>query len=288
MSDSPDPRLAGTSLEPSPSPLPSPLPIPARYGRADLDDENEGEGHVHHSPAFDYHEERRLHLKDEIWLSHNLPRLPPSTVSEAGSSSTTSKGDPGLGHSLKSRLGMTPGQMINDIETSPLARTSAVPPSPGSGAGPGQVDLGSRGGNLERGGQGMSMRASSPSGEDKEEHEDEFNAQFQQQAQFQPPHQRQSSMLSPSGPEDGDLDPAPSIIHRQERDKQERLDLEEEAREREMDSALLNALNMGDGGETSAAAAAAGAGGGRGGATEPALPQASAQTQPGPSELEEG
>ncbi|OCF33342.1 AMP deaminase [Kwoniella heveanensis BCC8398] len=264
MSDSPDPRLAGASLQPSPSPLPSPLPIPARYGRDDLDD-NESE-HVHHSPAFDYHEERRLHLKDEIWLSHNLPRLPPSTISEAGSSSTTSKGE--LGHSFKSsRLGMTPG----DIETSPLARTSAIPPSPG------QVDLGSRGGNLERGGQGMSMRAVSPSGEDRErDHEDELNARFQQQAQIQLP-QPQSSMLSPSGPEDGDLDPAPSIIHRQERDKQERLDLEEEARERQLDSALLGALNMGSGDEAKAS-----------GSSESALPQPSAQTQPGiGSELEE-
>ncbi|WVQ97308.1 hypothetical protein IAU59_004419 [Kwoniella sp. CBS 9459] len=257
MSDSPDPRLNGTSLEPSP--LPSPLPIPARYGRDDLED-TDGE-HVHHSPAFDYHEERRLHLKDEIWLSHNLPRLPPSTVSEAGSSSTTSKGGE-LGHSFKSRLGMTPGQIMSDIETSPLARTSAVPPSPG------QIDLGSRGGNLERGGQGMSMRSASPSGADNEEHEDELNPRFRQEAQIHSA-QPQSSMLSPSGPEDGDLDPAPSIIHRQERDQQERLDLEEEARERQMDSALLGALNMG-GGEAKA-----------GGSSEPALPQATAQTQPG-------
>ena len=41
-------------------------------------------------------------------------------------------------------------------------------------------------------------------------------------------------MTSPSGPEDGDLDPTPTLLHRKEMDAQERLDLEEEKREREL------------------------------------------------------
>lgn len=49
------------------------------------------------------------------------------------------------------------------------------------------------------------------------------------------PGKRRSTMLSPSGVENGDLDPAGILIHRVERDKDERLDLEEEKRERAID-----------------------------------------------------
>ncbi|WVR05899.1 AMP deaminase [Kwoniella sp. DSM 27419] len=230
MSDSPYPRDSH-----NPSPAPTPLPIPSRASSEYLDENTL----ARQSPSFDYHEERRLHLKDEIWLSHHLPRLPPSSVSEAGSS--VSKGDQ-QSTSFKSRNGMTPGQMLNHNEgagpTSPLAHTSTLTPSKAS---PGEVDLGERGRNLEQGGGGMAMRESSPS---KDQEEADLSHRFQSQAQIHP-SPRQSSMLSPSEPEDGDLDPAASIIHRQERDAQERLDLEEEARERQMDHALLEALNMG-------------------------------------------
>ncbi|ORX35953.1 hypothetical protein BD324DRAFT_512747 [Kockovaella imperatae] len=34
------------------------------------------------SPSFDYHDERRLHMNDEIWLSHHLPRLPPASLND--------------------------------------------------------------------------------------------------------------------------------------------------------------------------------------------------------------
>lgn len=42
----------------------------------------------HSSPSFDYHEQRRLHLKDEVYFSHRLPRLPPPALGE-GSGSVT-------------------------------------------------------------------------------------------------------------------------------------------------------------------------------------------------------
>ncbi|WRT64147.1 AMP deaminase [Kwoniella shivajii] len=221
---------------------PSPLPIPARYPHEDLDDN----AHIHSSPAFDYHEERRLHLKDEIWLSHHLPRLPPSTISEAGSSSASRTGE--MSTSVKGR---SPGHYIPDLHTSPLAQTRAMPSN--TSTSPGQVDLGTKGDNLERGGGGMAMRSNSPSND----HDDETDlaSKFRRHAGIDD-QERQSSMLSPSGPEDGDLDPAPSIIHRQERDKEEALDLEEEGRERNLDAALLQALNAGDKGagiETQAA-----------------------------------
>lgn len=48
------------------------------------------------------------------------------------------------------------------------------------------------------------------------------------------PEASRSTMFSPSVPEDGDLDPSRTLIHRQELDSQERLDLEEEAMEREL------------------------------------------------------
>ncbi|WVW82319.1 hypothetical protein I302_104325 [Kwoniella bestiolae CBS 10118] len=248
MADSPRPSNQPSGAN-SPVPSPSPLPIPSRYPHEDLEDN----AHVHSSPAFDYHEERRLHLKDEIWLSHNLPRLPPSTISEAGSS--TGK----LAEmSTSARLGMSPGHFMT---TSPLNHTKPMP----TGTSPGEVDLGNQGKNLEKGGQSMSLTQDNQE-QDKDDHEEEsdFSSRFQRQAQINPA-ERHSSMLSPSGPEYGDLDPAPSIIHRQERDKQEELDLEEEARERELNVGLLNALNSGgrgDGVEVKAAAKLAAAGGG--------------------------
>ncbi|WWC99695.1 hypothetical protein V866_006600 [Kwoniella sp. B9012] len=239
------------------SPTPSPLPIPARYPHADLEDN----AHIHSSPAFDYHEERRLHLQDEIWLSHNLPRLPPSTVSEAGSSTSKAGGVGEIGTSYKSasgRQGLSPGQFM---ATSPLTQHRAISSSVAS---PGEVDLRRQGNNLEKGGQSMSFTNDQDreAGENQQDQEEGLSSRFQRQAQVNPV-ERHSSMLSPSGPEYGDLDPAPSIIHRQERDKQEELDLEEEARERELNAALLNALNSGgrnEGVEAKAAAKLAGAG----------------------------
>ncbi|WWD17887.1 AMP deaminase [Kwoniella shandongensis] len=235
MSDTPEQRSH------SPSPLPSPRPIPrSAYASHTPDDLDDAAPHVHASPSFDYHEERRLHLKDEIWLSHHLPRLPPSTVSDAGSSS--SKTD--FGTSLKTR--MTVGDF--DAGALPLPRRqsqtlqqSSVSTSPGGG----QVDLGSKGGNLEKGGGSMAMRAASPNNQDEPAGNDDLSTRFQRQVNFGPTGDERSSMLSPSGPENGDLDPAPALIHRTELDDQERLDLEEEGRERGMEEGLLNALSAG-------------------------------------------
>ncbi|WVQ85607.1 hypothetical protein IAT38_007773 [Cryptococcus sp. DSM 104549] len=214
MADTPD-RSA------SPSPLPSPLPIPpSAYprgrGRDDLDDDHDDHAPpLHSSPAFDYHQERRLHLQDETWMSHHLPRLPPSSISEAGSSSSRTE----YGTSLKGRM------MPGDLDTSPRALSRQRPLSPMAQT----SSLASSYGNLERGGDGMAMTHSLSSDAEGDNGED-LSASFQRQAKIN----ALSSMVSPSGPEDGDLDPAASIIHREERDKQERLDLEEEAAEREL------------------------------------------------------
>jgi len=85
----------------------------------------------------------------------------------------------------------------------------------------GEVGLGlGVGQSLQSGGAGMAMGSSSAAGGDDadERHEDNHNGP--------------SGMLSPSEPEDGDLDPAPSLIHRRELDNQERFDFEAEKRER--------------------------------------------------------
>ena len=142
------------------------------------------------SPSFDYHEERRLHLKDEIWLSHHLPRLPPAAVSDSdGNLSSSFEGS----KPIPSRH--IPGQ-INVGGASTDASPSAFHPK---GASLPQAE-----------GQWLGKNTTFPSA----------------QGYFG------TSTLSPSGPENGDLDPAPTLIHRQELDDQERLDLEEEAAER--------------------------------------------------------
>jgi AMP deaminase len=57
---------------------------------------------------------------------------------------------------------------------------------------------------------------------------------------------RPSTMLSPSLPEYGGLDPALVLLHRQERDQDEQLDLEEEKRERMLDQMSSLPLASGD------------------------------------------
>ena len=73
--------------------------------------------------------------------------------------------------------------------------------------------------HLQAGGSGMGMSTSSPAGGDDTE-------------EYRRLHAPPSTMLSPSEPEDGGLDPARTLIHRRELDDQERLDLEAEKRER--------------------------------------------------------
>ena len=67
-----DPQAAGSS---QPVDVPQPSTPQAEEYTSNLN------AHTNTSPSFDYHDERRLHLNDEIWLSHHLPRLPPSSVS---------------------------------------------------------------------------------------------------------------------------------------------------------------------------------------------------------------
>ncbi|KAK4687097.1 hypothetical protein P7C73_g3025, partial [Tremellales sp. Uapishka_1] len=151
--------------------------------------------HVHSSPSFDYHDERRMHLKDEIWMSHHLARLPPPSLS----SSTGSLGAemPKPNEPTMSRV--TPSSFAYGGERMTDRSPSAFHPRPLS-----KQNLDEKNG-LQFSGQ-------------QEDHEG---------AGYLNP--RTGSMLTPSTEEDGDMDPAGGTIHRTELDVQERLDLEEEA-----------------------------------------------------------
>lgn len=211
---------ATTKLQPSslcyldlqPHPLRSPLnmatPVqsdsPASPEHAQLTPELDGEAGQHHiSPSFDYHEERRMHLQDEIWLSHHLPRLPPPALGESVSSLASS-----FEATRQGRQRTAPGD-ISLGGTSVDASPSAFHPRPNVAPDADQL-----------------RRLAQPWKNPDEEGDMKY--QNVSAAQAFPG----SSMMSPSGPEDGDLDPAATLIHRTELDDQERLDLEEEARER--------------------------------------------------------
>lgn len=175
-----------------------------------IDNEEDGPT-AHISPSFDYHEERRLHLKDEIWLSHHLPRLPPSAISDAESSLASSSEPPKAIPERRKSVHIPGGGDVPDPRAAAFPRGSSIPKADGEWL--------SRTPETERRYQHISAAQAFPG----------------------------SSIVSPSGPEYGDLDPAASLIHRQELDSQERLDLEEEARERELSSAeaALVGLNLG-------------------------------------------
>lgn len=220
MSHSPDDPYTSHS----PSPFPSPLPIPTPTYEQDLNDPP----HAHSSPAFDYHEERRTHLKDEIWMSHHLPRLPPPSASEAGSSVRTDAGT-----SFKSR--MAPGDYFDT--SSPTGPGRQLSPKASFNPSVLRANMS----NVEKGGEGMTMREQD-AGPDVN---DLGTALRQATLRLD----KESTMLSPSGPEYGDLDPGPVLLHRQERDAQERLDLEEENQEKEL---ALKAFSSEEGGQTQA------------------------------------
>lgn len=205
MSHSPDDPYTSHS----PSPFPSPLPIPA----PSYEDHLNGGPHPHSSPAFDYHEERRTHLKDEIWMSHHLPRLPPPSASEAGSSVRTDTGS-----SFKNR--MAPGDYFDTSNPTGPARQL----SPKASFNPSVLRANMS--NIEKGGEGMTMR--------EHEVDPDVNDLGTALRQATLRLDKESTMLSPSGPEYGDLDPAPALAHRKEMDAQERLDLEEEKKEKEL------------------------------------------------------
>ena len=150
------------------------------------------------SPSFDYHEERRLHLKDEIWLSHHLPRLPPAALSESVSS---------------------------------LASSSDFPRGPRTGNVPADIQIGGQTADA-------SPSAFHPKGLSIPRSDGHVQGMPQREADvhrgFQPISFPGSSVLTPNGPEDSDNYGPPTMIHREELDDQERLDLEEEERERQM------------------------------------------------------
>jgi len=151
---------------------------------------------VRSSPSFDYHQERRLQLKDEIWLSHHLPRLPPKTDDD---------GNPAV---PKAGLATSPGRSRQTPKDIMIGVSQALDPSP-SAFHPGNTEM--ELGNVQRGWRSMSMN------EDDEEGQQEDHR-----------HGGLRDMLSPN------MSPQETMIHRTELDDQERLDLEEEAREREI------------------------------------------------------
>ena len=209
-----------------------PVNIPSRSDTPITPDNEEEGPNVHISPSFDYHEERRLHLKDEIWLSHHLPRLPPAAVAEAsGSPRSTSPVVETARHTHRPKS-LSTSTTGTTFDAAPSAFHPIAPGTHVQGTGAGR-DLGHHM-NLRAGGSGMWMP------------DEESDPRFQhvKAAQAFPG----SSIISPSGPDDGDLDPGPVFIHRQELDSQERLDLEEEAMERataQREAAGIAGINLG-------------------------------------------
>jgi AMP deaminase len=179
------PRVAEDDPRP-PSPTVGPL-------TPSVDDE------VRSSPSFDYHQERRLQLKDEIWLSHHLPRLPPKTD------------DDGAPTGPKAVPPTSPGRSRTTPKDLMIGVSQALDPSP-SAFHPPKNDL--ELGNVQRGGRSMSMDDDDGEEEEEEDHR----------------HGGSRDMLSPMS----SMSPKDTMIHRTELDDQERLDLEEEAREREI------------------------------------------------------
>jgi len=152
---------------------------------------------VRASPSFDYHQERRLQLKDEIWLSHHLPRLPPKTDED------------GAHAGPKAGLSTSPGRSRTTPHELMIGVSQALDPSPSAFHPPKQeIELG----NVQRGGRSMSMDDDEGDEEEEEDH-------------------RHGPMLTPDM---SSMLPQDTMIHRTELDDQERLDLEEEAREREI------------------------------------------------------
>lgn len=200
-----------------PSPVQSPMTPRADDDRA---------ANIHSSPSFDYHEERRLHLKDEIWLSHHLPRIPPSSIPASVTSSPRASDDASTSRA-KAATGSTiiPSSNGGSVDTAPSTSIPRPLSTKPHATANGDMGLGiGVGQNLLNGGSGMSMSSSSAAGGD-----DTDEGQ-------QRPNPHLGNMISPS--EDGSMDPTPTLIHRKELDEQERLDLEAEKRERMISEGL--------------------------------------------------
>lgn len=157
-------------------------------------------------------------------MSHHLPRLPPPSASEAGSSVRT---DTGI--SFKSR--MAPGDYFDTSNpTGPVRQLS-----PKASFNPSVLRANMS--NVEKGGEAMTMR--------EHEVDPDVNDLGTALRQATLRLDKESTMLSPSGPDYGDLDPAPALVHRQEMDAQERLDLEEEKKEKELAMKAFTGENEG-------------------------------------------
>ena len=192
--------------EPSaPHPIIIPSPIPTPLTPEPKERELNG---IHSSPSFDYHEERRLYLKDEIWLSHNLPRLPPATLSD----STTVAFVSSEGSSTpKANLASPKRSSGHSVTSDPASKEEEA--EVGGGIGIKE--------NLRNGGAGMSSTSSSSAGgDDIAVRSERLRSDLS------------SDMLSSSLPEGAEIDRTSTLIHREELDVQERLDLAAEKQER--------------------------------------------------------
>lgn len=196
------------------------------------------------SPSFDYHQERRLHLKDEIYFSHHLPRLPPPALPQSipgsgasqqqGSDAYASRASSGPASPVDTRnniLAAGPGSGLRGpMGTRPTANAPVMPLS--TGMSPIAFHTRNLGDSIASM-RDLNLGSSYTQGMHQGSSDGERNLYYQ--AESGPEHDPEgsrSTMFSPSAPEDGDLDPRRSFIHRTELDSQERLDLEEEARER--------------------------------------------------------
>lgn len=171
---------------------------------------------VHSSPSFDYHEERRLHLQDEIYFSHRLPRLPPPALEQSVTS----------GNNWASVQSSSAGRSENGVsaDASPSAFHPVAPFT--------------------------QMRSLTLDEEEAEEHgegEDEEASQARSPMEMSGGKEVEYDGL-PSGSRAGhptyetptsrlaapfsDADAKTQLLDRKEQDEQERLDLEEEKRER--------------------------------------------------------
>ena len=174
----------------------------------------------HGSPSFDYHEERRLHLKDEIYFSHRLPRLPPPAIPGASGSYDDKRSGP-LSHSFHGGS----DSMSASFHSAHSAAHSASMAGPSAGASPSAFHP-----------TGPQYQMRNLSLDDGAPAHGAARAQVATYGQVPGPgtgqgySQGRSDMAS-SGTY-GTRDPRPTLLHRKEMDSQERLDLQEERREK--------------------------------------------------------
>ena len=110
---------------PSPDP-PDPSPaIPIVHPSTPMADDDAANGGPppNVSPSFDYHEERRLHLQDEIWMSHHLPRLPPASVQDPSTNTSIAVGS----LSPTALMGTDPSQIVRSPPRERKAKERPIP-----------------------------------------------------------------------------------------------------------------------------------------------------------------